>query len=76
MHVYVLYRRGKKKKILKWFEEVFTQVSGDDHLLQMDEFKRALLINGVRYCCCVLCIYGCQAYVTTDITAVFVVSVY
>ena len=46
-------RHGRKVKILKWFEQVFDRVSGDDQLLQLDEFKRALQISGVCMCVCV-----------------------
>jgi hypothetical protein len=42
--------RDSHKKILKWFEQQFALVSGDDHLLQLYEFKKALQINGVRTC--------------------------
>lgn len=40
-------RKGKKLKTLKWFEETFEHVSGEDQLLQLDEFTRALHTNGV-----------------------------
>ena len=40
-------RKGKKHKILKWFEQTFALVSGEDQLLQLDEFKQALRIHGV-----------------------------
>lgn len=42
-----LYNRNEKSKILKWFEEIFVQVSGEKQLLQLDEFKKALYTNGV-----------------------------
>ncbi|XP_062510064.1 NADPH oxidase 5-like [Corticium candelabrum] len=38
--------RDSHKKILKWFEQQFAGVSGDDHLLQLYEFRKALQING------------------------------
>ena len=41
---------SRKDKILQWFEQTFARVSGDDQLLQLDEFKRALQINGVSIC--------------------------
>lgn len=44
----ILRRKGKKRKILKWFEQTFAHLAGDDQLLQLDEFKRALHISGVR----------------------------
>lgn len=42
-----VFRSGKKVKILEWFEQTFKHVSGEDQLLQIDEFKRALHIKGV-----------------------------
>ena len=46
---------SKKTKILKWFQQTFAKVTGDDQLLQLDEFKRALQLNGVCiHVCCVL----------------------
>ena len=41
---------SRKEKILWWFEQTFARVSGDDQLLQLDEFRRALQINGVSVC--------------------------
>ena len=47
-YIYVVdFSQNKKRKILQWFEQIFASVSGDDQLLQVDEFSRALYINGV-----------------------------
>lgn len=36
-----------KAEVLQWFEQTFESVSGEDQLLQLDEFKRALYTSGV-----------------------------
>ena len=38
---------SRKRKILKWIEDVFVRVSGEDQLLQLDEFTTALNTDGV-----------------------------
>ena len=43
--------QNKKRKILRWFEQTFDSVSGDDQLLHLEEFTRALHINGVSHGC-------------------------
>ena len=34
--------QSKKRKYLKWFEEVFVHVSVDDQALQIEEFQNAI----------------------------------
>lgn len=42
--------QSKKRKLLKWFEEVFVHVSeGDDQPLQIDEFQTAIHTDRVSY---------------------------
>lgn len=47
-----LLRHPKPKKILRYFETTFATVSGEDHLLQLDEFQEALRKNlvGSSHC--------------------------
>lgn len=33
---------------MKWFEEIFVDTAGEDQLLQLDEFEKALRTSGVR----------------------------
>ena len=58
-----MYSQNKKRKILRWFEQTFASVSGDDQLLQLDEFTRALHISGVAkllFTTCYIIIYYCM----------------
>lgn len=43
-HIYTHYMssQSKKRKYLKWFEEVFVHVSEDDQALQIEEFQNAI----------------------------------
>ena len=34
--------QSKKRKQLKWFEEVFVRVSGEDQPIQVDQFATAI----------------------------------
>ena len=43
--------QNKKRKILRWFEQTFASVTGDDQLLHLDDFTRALHISGVSNKC-------------------------
>ncbi len=38
----VISSQSKKRKLLKWFEEVFIHVSGEDQPIQVDQFTAAI----------------------------------
>lgn len=43
-----MYSQSKKRKLLKWFEDVFIRVSGDDQPIQTEEFAAAIHLDHVR----------------------------
>ena len=65
-HIYTHYMssQSKKRKYLKWFEEVFVHVSEDDQALQIEEFQNAIHTDRVSTTINFAFIYSvCQSFV-------------
>lgn len=43
----ILCSQSKKRKLLKWFEEVFVRVSGEDQPIQVDQLATAIHADNV-----------------------------
>ena len=46
-NIIIIISKGRKRKILNWFETVFNRVTGGRDFLVMEEFVTAVHINGV-----------------------------
>ena len=47
IHGLRIHSQGKRRKDLKWFEELFVQHSSDDQPLQVDDFRAAVYSENV-----------------------------